>query len=185
MERHCITTLKSSFPNAWSSRMHWRRFEHGARVITYAGVERLIVQNEQLPGVELSTGQIATASVIINAAGPWVDRILESADTVPRLIGGTKGSHIVVAPFTGAPKTAIYIEAKTDQRPFFIIPWNKNYLIGTTDIRYEGDLDNVRIDETEIEYLLRETNGVLPTANLQRERHSLQLLRCSPASFHN
>ena len=143
--------------------------EHRARVITYAGVERLIVENEQLTGVELSTGQIATASVIINAAGPWVDRILESADAVPRLIGGTKGSHIVVAPFTGAPETAIYIEAKTDQRPFFIIPWNNNYLIGTTDIRYEGDLDNVRIDETEIEYLLRETNGVLPSAKLRHD----------------
>ena len=142
--------------------------EHGARVITHAGVARLIVQNEQLQGVELSTGQIATASVIINAAGPWVDRILESAEAVPRLIGGTKGSHIVVAPFTGAPETAIYIEARTDQRPFFVIPWNNNYLIGTTDIRYEGDLDNVRIDDNEIEYLLRETNGVLPSAKLHR-----------------
>ena len=142
--------------------------EHGARVITHASVERLIIDNEQLQGVKLSTGQLATASIIINATGPWVDRILESADAVPRLIGGTKGSHIVVAPFTSAPETAVYIEAKSDQRPFFIIPWNNNYLIGTTDIRYEGDLDNVRIDETELEYLLRETNGVLPSANLHR-----------------
>src|SRR6185312_6665838 len=40
-----------------------------------------------------------------------------------RLIGGTKGSHIIVGEFPGAPKTALYVEAKVDARPFFIIPW--------------------------------------------------------------
>ena len=87
----------------------------------------------------------------------------------PRLIGGTKGSHLIVPRFAGAPDTAIYIEAKTDQRPFFVIPWNGNYLVGTTDRRYEDDLDDVQIDENEVEYLLSETNAVFPSANLQRD----------------
>jgi len=86
-----------------------------------------------------------------------------------RMIGGTKGSHIIVAPFAGAPSTALYVEAKADRRPFFIIPWNKNFLIGTTDQRYEGDLDAVEIAEPEIEYLLGETNRVIPKANLTRD----------------
>jgi glycerol-3-phosphate dehydrogenase len=86
----------------------------------------------------------------------------------PRLIGGTKGSHLIVAPFAGAPDNAIYVEAETDRRPFFIIPWNGNYLIGTTDIRYAGDLDHVHIAGEETDYLLRETNRVIPEAHLTR-----------------
>ena len=113
----------------------------------------------------------ATAKIVINAAGPWIDQVLgASVPDSPRLIGGTKGSHLIVAPFAGAPDTAIYVEAETDRRPFFIIPWNGNYLIGTTDIRYDGDLDHVRIETEEIQYLLRETNRVIPKAQLTREQ---------------
>ncbi|HEV2528353.1 MAG TPA: glycerol-3-phosphate dehydrogenase/oxidase [Thermomicrobiales bacterium] len=86
-----------------------------------------------------------------------------------RLIGGTKGSHIIVAPFAGAPQDALYVEARTDGRPFFIIPWNDLFLIGTTDVRYEGDLDRVVASDEEIDYLIEETNRVLPTAALERD----------------
>src|SRR6185295_2849658 len=54
--------------------------------------------------------------------------------------------------------------------PFFIIPWNQKYLIGTTDIPFEGDPDEARIGSDEIDYLLHETNRVLPAANLTREQ---------------
>jgi glycerol-3-phosphate dehydrogenase len=84
------------------------------------------------------------------------------------LIGGTKGSHLIVAAFAGAPATALYTEARLDRRPFFVIPWNGNYLIGTTDIRYEGDPGKVMIEAEEIDYLLAETNLVIPAANLTR-----------------
>ena len=147
--------------------------EHGAQVTTYARVSEFVVENDHLVGVEFvkdSDGERvrATAPVIINAAGPWVDQVLAGVAPAPRLIGGTKGSHLIVPRFEGAPATAIYIEAKTDQRPFFIIPWNGNYLIGTTDRRYDEDLDDVRIDDNEVQYLLDETNAVFPAANLRR-----------------
>ena len=87
-----------------------------------------------------------------------------------RLIGGTKGSHIIVAPFDGAPQDALYVEAHSDGRPFFIIPWNDLFLIGTTDVRYEGDLDRVVASDEEIAYLIGETNRVLPTAALTVDR---------------
>ena len=87
-----------------------------------------------------------------------------------RLIGGTKGSHIIVAPFPGAPQDALYVEAQSDGRPFFIIPWNDLFLIGTTDVRYEGDLDRVVASDEEIAYLVEETNRVLPTAELTADR---------------
>ena len=150
--------------------------EHGATVITYARVDKLVVVNGKVCGIEFTNDRrdetrSARATIVINAAGPWVDQVLKSDNgNSPRLIGGTKGSHIVVAPFAGAPHTAIYVEAETDGRPFFIIPWNNRYLIGTTDIRYEGDLDHVHIESDEINYLLYEANRVIPSANLTREQ---------------
>ena len=96
-----------------------------------------------------------------------MDDVLESAPGNPqRFVGGTKGSHIIVAPFAGAPKDAFYVEASADGRPFFIIPWNDQYLIGTTDIRYDGSLDEIRASGAEVDYLLVETNRVFPGANL-------------------
>ena len=111
-----------------------------------------------------------SVGTVVNAAGPWVDRVLETAPvTTDRFIGGTKGSHIIVGKFDGAPHDAFYVEAAADGRPFFILPWNDQYLIGTTDIRYEGDLDDIRVSDEEVEYLLSETNRVFPAAELSRE----------------
>lgn len=113
--------------------------------------------------------QQVSVNAIVNAAGPWVDRVLDVAPTpTPRLIGGTKGSHIVVGGFDGAPSDAFYVEAEADGRPFFIIPWNGQFLIGTTDIRYDEDLDHIRASEAEVDYLLAETNRVFPRAGLAR-----------------
>src|ERR687886_1316775 len=147
---------------------------HGAAVLTYARVERLVVEGGAVRGVEFldllgGAAHAARARVVLNVAGPWVDEVLGGTDAgVERLIGGTKGSHLVVRPFPGAPDAALYVEALEDGRPFFIIPWDGKYLVGTTDERYAGDLDRVRADGREIEYLLREANRAVPSAGLTR-----------------
>lgn len=155
--------------------------DHGALVKTYTRVDKFITKDQRALGVEFAEQArtpnaqpptvLARAQVIVNAAGPWVDRVLgNDSPRPPRLIGGTKGSHIVVGAFPGAPQTAIYVEAETDGRPFFVIPWNQQFLIGTTNIPFDSDLDDVRIASQEIDYLLYETNRVLPTAKLTREQ---------------
>jgi glycerol-3-phosphate dehydrogenase len=139
-------------------------------------VTNLAVADGRVSGVEFVSEdgqkQFGETGVVINAAGPWIDQVLEPVKS-PKLIGGTKGSHIIVPPFPGAPANAIYVEARSDGRPIFIIPWNKLYLIGTTDVRFEGDPDEVRCEEWEIDYLLGETNLALPGAKLTRD-HILQ-----------
>ena len=167
--------------------------EHGATVVTHAEVRQLLFEepaNGGLPrvsGVEFEdklNGGVykAHSAVTVNVAGPWVDRVLSGAgsfgiDDAPegesgereQMIGGTKGSHLIVDPFPGAPQDALYVEARADGRPYFIVPWNGRYLIGTTDFRYKDDLDRVSADDDEINYLIDETNAVVPTANLTRE----------------
>ncbi len=148
--------------------------EHGALVLTYAPVERFITEGNAVRGVEFTDvleggTHSAHASAVINVAGPWVDEMLAGLGAgAPRLIGGTKGSHIIVEPFRDAPAAALYVEASADGRPFFIIPWNDLYLIGTTDLRYQGQLDRVEAEESEIDYLLGETNRIIPAAQLTR-----------------
>ncbi len=144
----------------------------GAAIRTYSRVTRIAVEDGAVAGVEYTdaaSGQsesIATR-LVINAAGPWVDSVLDTAPgTTPDLIGGTKGSHIIVGAFRGAPADAYYVEAEADGRPFFIIPWNGQYLIGTTDIRYDGDIESLRASREEVDYLLAETNRVFPGARL-------------------
>jgi glycerol-3-phosphate dehydrogenase len=141
--------------------------EFGAEVLTHTRVTNLVVEDGRVSGVEFQE-QLVEAAVVINAAGPWIDQVLEPVKS-PKLIGGTKGSHIVVPVFPGAPANALYLEARSDGRPIFIIPWNKLYLIGTTDVRFEGDPDEVRCEPWEIDYLLSETNLALPAANLTRD----------------
>jgi len=152
--------------------------EFGAEVLTYTRVTNLAVENSEVSGVEFANDdgseagqkQFARAAVVINAAGPWIDQVLERTPVrSPKLIGGTKGSHLVVPPFPSAPENAIYLEARSDGRPIFIIPWNKLYLIGTTDVRFEGDPDEVRCESWEIDYLLSESNLALPGAHLTRD----------------
>ncbi len=154
--------------------------EHGATVVTYARVQKLTGQFADrftdaggvVEFVDTRTGATFSSRgrIVINAAGPWVDDVLKNGERPSkRLIGGTKGSHIIVNSFAGAPSTAMYVEAESDKRPFFIIPWDGKYLIGTTDIRFTGDLDQVEIEDDEIDYLLGETNRVISSARLTHD----------------
>lgn len=161
-----------------------------ATVLNHARVTGIVLENQAAAGVtftDLQTGEqfLARGKVVINAAGPWVDEVLNlavqaspsasvtQADAASALvnprIGGTKGTHIVVRRFPGGPRDdALYVEAESDGRPFFIIPWRRDYyLIGTTDTRYQGRPDDVAPTRDEVTYLLQETNRVLPQAQLR------------------
>ena len=145
----------------------------GAVALTYTEVTKVVTEGGRATGVAVRdrrTGEERTvrASVVVNAAGPWVDEV-SAGLSLPRFIGGTKGTHLVVDPFPGAPDVTVYYEARSDNRPILVIPWNGRYLIGTTDDRFDGDLDTTAGTEAEIDYLLEETNFLLPRARLTRE----------------
>jgi glycerol-3-phosphate dehydrogenase len=103
---------------------------------------------------------------VVNVAGPWIDDVLGSLDPRPKQeISGTKGSHIFL-PATGCePTDAIYAEAASDGRPFFIVPWNGLTMIGTTDLPFSGNLDDVTASDEEIDYLLAEARRLLPLSD--------------------
>ncbi len=99
----------------------------------------------------------------INATGPWADRLREGSGlkSAAPMIGGVRGSHIVLPRLSGAPASAIYTEA-LDGRPIFLIPWNQQLLVGTTEVPESGDPGGTQPAPREIEYLLASVRRVLP-----------------------
>jgi glycerol-3-phosphate dehydrogenase len=117
------------------------------------------------------------AEIVINAGGPWVDAVLRgnTSDATPevvakRLIGGSKGSHIIVDAFPGAPTDVVYYESQADGRLVLVIPWMGRYLIGCTDILFDEEPDSARAEDSEITYLLNEANVLMPQANLTLDK---------------
>ena len=111
--------------------------------------------------------QRVDAGWIFNCAGPWVDRICQRSTvrTGKPLLGGVRGSHIVLPRFSGAPSAALYTEA-ADGRPVFVVPWNEQVLVGTTEVPDSGDPARTAPSTEEIEYLLRAVAHVFPKAKL-------------------
>src|SRR5215470_3970530 len=107
------------------------------------------------------------ASWIVNCAGPWVDRICQRSTVRTRkpLLGGVRGSHIVLSRFPGSPTAALYTEA-ADGRPVFVLPWNDQVLVGTTEVPDTGDPAKATPSPQEIEYLLNTLTGLFPRAKI-------------------
>ncbi len=103
---------------------------------------------------------VVRARALVNAAGPWVGEVLggvlhANARAPVRLV---KGSHIVVRSLYSHESP--YIFQNADQRIFFAIPYETDFtLIGTTDEDYTGDPGQVRISQSEIEYLCAGASG--------------------------
>jgi glycerol-3-phosphate dehydrogenase len=137
----------------------------GATLSLHTEAYELVVDGGRVAGVAWrSAGRsgVARAKAVVNATGPWVDRALGRHKS--RLIGGTRGSHLIATPFRGAPARAVYAEAASDGRPFFVIPWNGLYLIGTTDERDTGDPGAAVMSRAEYDYLIAETRRLFPGA---------------------
>ncbi|MCC6704412.1 MAG: glycerol-3-phosphate dehydrogenase [Thermomicrobiales bacterium] len=166
-----------TFPERLTVELMLSAIQHGVRLKTYTDVTRIVTDGNIVEGVEATDlrtreTRLYRGRTVINVTGPWVDETLlgAPADRRPeRQMGGTKGTHLVVRAFEAAPNEALYVEARSDGRAFFIVPWNGQWLIGTTDTRYDGDLDDVHATPDEIDYLLRETNQLFPAANLTVE----------------
>jgi glycerol-3-phosphate dehydrogenase len=97
--------------------------------------------------------QTVTARLFVNAAGPWVDRLLSDATgSNAHNVRLVQGSHIVIRKKFADPRA--YFFQNNDGRIFFAIPYEEDYtLIGTTDQDYKGEPGDVKITDAEIDYL--------------------------------
>jgi glycerol-3-phosphate dehydrogenase len=121
---------------------------------------------DQLSGKE----ERVEATWIINATGPWADGICQTSNIQTRnpMVGGVRGSHIVVPRFAGAPEAAVYTEA-VDGRPIFVIPWNQQMLVGTTEVPDHSDPGRVQPSPDEVDYLLQSLLHLFPHVRISRD----------------
>ncbi|MDD9910005.1 MAG: glycerol-3-phosphate dehydrogenase [Ahrensia sp.] len=94
------------------------------------------------------------AKLIVNAAGPWVDKLLNNAmgKNDAHNVRLVQGSHIIVPKIHDGNQA--YIFQHSDGRVIFALPYETDFtLIGTTDRDYEGDPGDAAISPEEISYL--------------------------------
>jgi glycerol-3-phosphate dehydrogenase len=104
---------------------------------------------------------------VVNATGPWADFVCRRSniETDEPLIGGVRGAHILLPMFSGAPQAAVYTEA-LDRRPFFVVPWAGQLLVGTTEVNDNRDPSEARASADEISYLLKSFQRLFPGAGV-------------------
>jgi len=122
------------------------------------GAVRGIRLRDRLSGDEASV----LCQRVINATGPWVDRFCAQARVnCKRMVGGVRGSHVVLPLFPDAPANPLYTEAG-DGRPIFLLPWNGQILLGTTEVFDDGDPSDAAPTQAEIEYLFAALHRLMP-----------------------
>ncbi|MEO5819458.1 MAG: glycerol-3-phosphate dehydrogenase/oxidase, partial [Vicinamibacteraceae bacterium] len=147
--------------------------EHGAFVQNYAEVVGAIHEGDRVVGVKVRkvlTGaeRELRGRVIVNASGPWFDRVAARIESSPApRLRTTKGIHIACEPFT---THAIFLESSVDGRAVFAIPWQGHTWIGTTDTDFDGDPATASATEDDVRYLIESLAPQLPAIR-QAKKH--------------
>ena len=128
----------------------------GCDVMEETAFEKATLNNEQQVCVKANHQEQdinLSCKVIINAAGPWVDRIQSAIDFAPKgpAVDLVQGSHIEFDAPLG--EGIFYVESPDDQRAVFIMPWHGGVLVGTTEKKFQGDPAHCEPGDDEIEYL--------------------------------
>jgi len=112
--------------------------------------------------------------LIINCAGAWVDRVNARLGINEQLVGGTRGSHLILDRSDIArmiDEVMLYFETE-DHRACLIYRMNDGQvLLGTTDLRTDNP-DERDTTEPEIDYLFSVMRSVLPRSDPRKEEIS-------------
>lgn len=109
--------------------------------------------------------------LVVNAAGPWIDHVNAALGAPSKMIGGTKGSHILLrhdALVQSLAGRMLYFEAD-DGRICLVYDYLGKALVGSTDLAADNP-DSVRCEPAEIDYLLESVRTLLPGMNFERDQ---------------
>jgi glycerol-3-phosphate dehydrogenase len=157
---------------------------NGAGIANYAEALSYRVKHGKVSGIlarDMLTGQefMVAARLTVNSAGPAVQALNQASPSLelrlPKAITGfAKGVHLVTKQVHPEYALALTTQEKTEGvvtrggRHFFIIPWRNRSLIGTTNVPFQGDFDQLRVSEEEVKEFLADINEALPDLGLQR-----------------
>lgn len=138
--------------------------EGGAEIVEGAEMKSLLIDDEKI--IIEEDGRKVQTRLLINATGAWVDEVnarfsLPSNYTIEKI----SGIHLVIDRVL--VPDPLFLETAS-RRIFFIIPEKETTLIGTTERVETCETDRIKVNNEDIEYLLRESNVYLKKA-LKRE----------------
>jgi glycerol-3-phosphate dehydrogenase len=122
-----------------------------------------------------------SATVTVNAAGPWVGNVAACISPQPPRVAAEliQGSHLVMQ--DGLASGCYYLEAPQDRRAIFLLPWGRHSLLGTTERIYHGEPAAVAVLPEEESYLLEVLQHYFP-GHSQQVVSRFAGLRVLPAS---
>jgi glycerol-3-phosphate dehydrogenase len=137
---------------------------HGASALNYFKFENATRESDMwlCKVTDHLNGRVydVRARSVVNATGPWADGLPHSQVKL-RL---AKGIHLVVPrERLPVPDAVVITEGK---RILFLIPWGERVIVGTTDTDYNGSLDRVHADNSDITYVLKTVNEFFPKVQL-------------------
>lgn len=144
---------------------------YGACVVNYCQAVDFLYQDDKVNGVKANelithTTIEIQATVVVNAAGPWVDQLRDiNQSKEGKRLHLTKGVHLVVPHDKLPVKQAIYFDVG-DGRMIFAIPRGRTTYVGTTDTTYKESIDDVFTDKKDAAYLINAVNLTFPEAKL-------------------
>jgi glycerol-3-phosphate dehydrogenase len=97
--------------------------------------------------------------MLLNVAGPWAQCLLQKSDIEsPYQLDLVRGSHIIL---DQQCTQAYLLEAPNDRRIFFVLPWQGQTLLGTTEVRQSLD-ERIECSSEEKAYLLNAWSHYFP-----------------------
>ena len=127
-----------------------------------------------------------TASVVVNASGPWTDLTNEALGGATRFMGGTKGSHIVLDHpelLAATDGREIFFEHE-DGRIVLIYPLKGRVLVGTTDLEHDMRKP-IRTTEEEVDYFFDLVSHVFPGITVNRSHIVYRFAGVRPLPRHD
>ncbi len=158
---------------------------NGAVIGNYLEATSYTHDRKRVQGVQVKdslTGAefFIAARLTINSAGPAAQALNRSVpglklELKKELTGFSRGVHLVTKQVHSQYALALTTRKKTEGfitrggRHFFIIPWRGCSLIGTTDVPFDGNFDQVRVTAQDVDDFLNDINGSLPDVGLTRQ----------------
>jgi glycerol-3-phosphate dehydrogenase len=139
--------------------------ENGAVVLNHAQLTGFLRDGSDVRGIEMldclsGEPHKVRARLVVNAAGHWVDCVRDLLRSGPAsAVRRTKGIHLLTPRLT---QRALVLFSPVDGRLFFVMPWLDYTLIGTTDTDYNGDLDDVCAEKSDVDYMMASVHQVFP-----------------------
>jgi len=138
--------------------------EDGALALNYVEASGLQRDGDRISGVTFrdklgGKEGVARAGVVVNAAGPWADKVREMAG-VKGMLSPTKGVHLVLSRSRLRLSTIVVIPRA--DRILFAVPCGDSVYVGTTDTFFEDDPGAAVVDAADASYVLDAVNALFP-----------------------